>query len=244
MISVVSLSKSFGNVRVLHDVSLSVAAGEALGLVGPSGCGKTTLLRLIAGLELPDGGEIRIAGQLASAAGICVPSQWRGIGFAFQEPALWPHMTVAGNIMFGVACCSAAGRQARLARLLQATGLDGLGARRPAQLSAGQARRVALARALAPQPRILLLDEPLANVDAAAQDMLLALLARWQHECGAAMIYVSHCLSEVQRLCPRVLVLEDGQLRPASSEDLATAPEQGPHLRDTPGLQPEQRLQH
>jgi iron(III) transport system ATP-binding protein len=220
MISVVSLSKSFGNVRVLHDVSLSLAAGEAVGLVGPSGCGKTTLLRLIAGLELPDGGEIRVAGQLASSAGVSMPPHERGIGFAFQEPALWPHMTVAQNILFGVAGCSAAERQARLAQLLQATGLDGLGGRRPAQLSAGQARRVALARALAPQPRILLLDEPLTNVDAAAQDMLVALLSQWQREYGAAMIYVSHSLSEVQRLCPRVLVLDDGQLRPSTSDDL------------------------
>lgn len=212
MISLSGINKSFGAVQVLHHTELHVAAGETVGISGPSGCGKTTLLRLIAGLDLPDAGVIRLNGRLATGNGCFIQPHQRGLGFVFQEPALWPHMSVAQNIMFGIAGLKLRERRARLKRLLEATGLEGLGGRYPAQLSVGQARRVALARALAPMPRILLLDEPLTNVDAPTHEQLLALISAWRHETGATVVYVSHNRAEQERLCTQTLTLVQQRL--------------------------------
>ena len=163
MIEVRDLGKSFGNVRALNHLGFNVPDSDAVVILGPSGSGKTTLLRLVAGLEIPDHGEIFIDGELASEPGRVLSPHQRGIGFVFQAPALWPHMTVAKNILFGLNGMPKQEASNRLDELLVQTGLTGLEQRYPSQLSSGQARRVALARTLAPKPRCLLMDEPLTN---------------------------------------------------------------------------------
>jgi len=212
MIRLKAVSKSFGAVAILRAANLELGRGERVGVVGASGCGKTTLLRLIAGLELPDSGELYLAGRLASGGGCFLLPHLRGIGFAFQEPTLWPHMTVAQNILFGVSG-SRREKHARLEQLLEATGLGGLGGRRPAQLSLGQARRVNLARALAPAPAILLLDEPLTNLDAELHARMLRLISAEQQESGATLLYVSHAPEELKALCTKVYTMADGGLQ-------------------------------
>jgi len=165
VISVRNLSKSFGAVAAVEDASLDVGEADRLAVVGPSAGGKTTLLRLIAGLEEPDAGEVVINGMLASRRGFVAAPHTRSIGMVFQRPALWPHMTVAANIGFGLDDSRSAAVDARIEQLLAALELEGLENRRPHELSGGQAQRVALGRALAPGPRILLLNEPFQNLD-------------------------------------------------------------------------------
>lgn len=212
MIRLSKVSKSYGDTCVLREVDLEVAAGEAIGITGPSGCGKTTLLRLIAGLELPETGAICIAGTAVTNRGDYLPPHRRGIGFAFQEPALWPHMTVAQNILFGIAGGRQADRRGRLEELLQAVELTGMEHRRPAQLSLGQARRVALARASAPEPRILLLDEPLTSIDVVLHAKLIDLIRKRQQKSQATLIYVSHAMDEIRSLCAKTYALANGAL--------------------------------
>lgn len=214
MISLSKVGKSYGDTVVLREADLEVGAGEVIGITGPSGCGKTTLLRLIAGLELPDTGAIRIAGSAVTDRDDYILPHRRGIGFAFQEPALWPHMTVAQNILFGVADSCKASRRDCLAELLHAVELAGMEHRRPSQLSLGQARRVALARALAPEPRILLLDEPLTSIDANLHAKLLELIRQRQQKSQAALIYVSHAIDEIRSLCIKAYSLGNGGIEP------------------------------
>lgn len=159
------LDKSYGARRVLAGVNLALEPGEWCAVVGASGAGKSTLLRLVAGLEVPDGGHIEIAGQHVSDAGhVRVPPHARGLGFLSQSAALWPHLSVAGNIGYGLDGPRVE-RDRHVVRLLAAAGLDGWHGRRVDGLSGGEARRVALLRALAPRPALLLLDEPLAHLD-------------------------------------------------------------------------------
>jgi len=212
MIELRDVVKRFGEVPVLEGAGLVLERGASLGILGASGSGKTTLLRIIAGLELPDGGEVLIDGQTASRPGWGVAPHRRGLGFVFQSPALWPHMTVAGNVSFGLKSLAAPEARARLAQIIEDTGLGGLEQRYPAQLSGGQARRVALARALAPRPDWLLMDEPLSNLDRAARDEMLALVEHIVTESGAGLIYVTHDEGELERLGCRVLRLTEGRL--------------------------------
>lgn len=211
------LERRFGDRMVLAGLDLEIAPGERLAIVGPSGSGKSTLLGLIAGLGAPDAGAIWIAGILASRLGrILVPPNARGIGFVFQSAALWPHLSAAGNIAFALdgrrPKLDRGARDRRVAELLDEVGLAGMGARYPDQLSGGEARRVALARALAVAPRLLLLDEPVTNVDAARKAQLLELIVRSAEHSGAALVMVTHDMGEAAAVADRRLRIEGGRL--------------------------------
>jgi len=202
---------------VLDGLTLAVAAAERVMVLGPSGSGKTTLLRLLAGLDAPDAGVIEIDGRLASMAGrVVVAPHARGVGMVFQSAALWPHMTAAQNIGFGLGGRPGFDVRARVAEMLERVGLAGMGERYPDQLSGGEARRVALARALAGDPRLLLMDEPLTSLDPDLRSAMLDLVDRMVAASGASLVYVTHVADEAAKLAGRVVVLEGGRLRPAS----------------------------
>lgn len=182
-----------GGRPLLADLSFEVERGGRLAVVGPSGSGKTTLLRILAGLEAPEAGEVRLAGVLASAAGeVLVPPHRRGIGFAFQQPLLWPHLRVGANVAFGIHGATRAEARSRVAELLDRCGLGGCASRFPDELSGGEAARVALARALAPRPPLLLLDEPFASVEADLRDRLAGVVREQQAATGATLVYATH----------------------------------------------------
>lgn len=210
------LAKRYGVQPVLTSIDLEVPAGTSVSVLGPSGSGKTTLLRLLAGLELPDAGTVTLGGREASGSGGAVAPHRRGIGFAFQRSALWPHMTVGANILFGVARLDRSARQERLDALLAELELDGLAGRYPDELSGGQARRAALGRALAPEPPILLLDEPLTNLDEALRSRVLERVRDRVARTGATLVYVTHDEAEARRMAGRVLRLADGRLEPGN----------------------------
>jgi iron(III) transport system ATP-binding protein len=212
-IAVRGLTRRYGSTTVLDGLDLEVATGEAVVIVGPSGSGKSTLLRLIAGLEMPDAGEIRLDGTVVSRPGWLLPPHRRGIGFVFQTAALWPHMTVAQNILFGLHGVPRSQARDRLRQVLAEMELDGLDRRYPDQLSVGQARRVALARALAPRPRYLLLDEPLTSLDPELKVHLLALIGAIAVDAQTTMVHVTHDAEEAERIGQRVLVLAGGTLK-------------------------------
>ena len=216
MIVVDRVTRSYGNFKAVAEVSFELLEGEAVVILGPSGSGKTTLLRLIAGLEVPDGGEIYINGNLVSRKGWVLPPHLRGIGFVFQTPALWPHMTVAQNILFGLHRLKRQEARARLQEVLEQTGLTELAGRYPDQISGGQARRAALARSIAPRPRYLLMDEPLTNLDAGTKQEMLALIKKAAGEAASSLVYVTHDVWEAEQVGQRKLVLERGRLRDAS----------------------------
>ena len=209
-----SLTRRFGTTRAVDGVSFSVPSGAFLALLGPSGCGKTTLLRLIAGLDRPDGGQIRIGGQPVAGPGGFVPPEARGLGMVFQSYALWPHMTVAGNIRFGLRLrrLSRADEAARIADSLAMVGLSGMEARRPHELSGGQRQRVALARSLATRPALLLLDEPLANLDAHLRGVMLAEFRRIHAALGTTFVFVTHDQDEAMAVASHVAVMNAGRL--------------------------------
>jgi len=210
MIEVAGVTKRFNAVTAVEGFDLTVAHGSRVAVLGPSGCGKTTLLRLVAGLELPDAGTIRIAGVEASGPGRGVAPHARHIGFVFQDAALFPHMTVAANIAYGLEGPKSQTRL-RVEELLSSAMLEELGGRFPAQLSGGQQRRVALARALAPAPARLLMDEPLTNLDSHARDDLLALAGRLLAESGASLLLVTHDPAEATALGCEILRMEAGR---------------------------------
>src|SRR5690606_17331068 len=164
-IEVAGASKRFGALDVLRDVGLRVGAGRVVALLGPSGCGKTTLLRTITGLERLDAGRVVIGDRLVAGPSVHVPPERRRVGMVFQDWALFPHLSVGQNVGYGLARAERSGR--RVDEALAMVGLAGLGDRSPSTLSGGQQQRVALARALAPQPGVLLLDEPFSNLDSA-----------------------------------------------------------------------------
>lgn len=215
MIKVDEVSKSYGDVAALAGASCVIADGETLGITGPSGSGKTTLLRLLAGLETPDSGEIRFDGEVYSTPRKVVAPSLRGIGLVFQEPALWPHMTVAQNILFGLDSVARSEAVGRMQHLLDALDIEQLHRRRPSELSAGQARRVALARALAPRPRYILMDEPLVNLEIELKERMLQLIRAELQATGASLVFVSHDTAEVAQITNRQLLITDGKLGPA-----------------------------
>jgi iron(III) transport system ATP-binding protein len=207
MIVVQSVSKRYGNVQALADVSFEVSSGKSLVILGPSGSGKTTLLRLIAGLETPDAGEIYLDGRLVSDRSRIMPPHLRGIGFVFQAPALWPHMTLAQNIRFAIRAMSRRQAGARVDELLHQMDLAGLGSRYPNQVSGGEARRAALARALAAQPAFLLMDEPLINLDADLKERMISLLQSLVSRMSTTFLYVTHDSGEAARISEHSLLL-------------------------------------
>ena len=204
------LTKRFGTNAVVSDVGLSIEEGELFTLLGPSGCGKTTLLRLIAGFYAPDEGEIRFNDRVVNA----VPPHERGIGMVFQNYALWPHMTVSANVAYGLKLrkVAAADMADRVEKVLDKVKLGGLGARYPGQLSGGQQQRVALARALVLNPEILLLDEPLSNLDAKIRVQVRAEIRKLQKELGITTVYVTHDQDEALTLSDRIAVFNQGRI--------------------------------
>jgi iron(III) transport system ATP-binding protein len=211
MLEISKLTKFFGKVKVLDGVSCTFSGSQVV--LGPSGSGKSTLLRLIAGLENPDGGEIRLDNTLISCKGWSLPPHLRNIGFVFQTPSLWPHMTVAQNILFGLGKLRKAEARRRLEELLEQTELSSLAHRYPDQISGGEARRVALARALAPRPRYLLMDEPLTNLDQEIKSKLLNYINRTVKQETACLIYVTHDLREAEQISEYILHLKKGQIQ-------------------------------
>ncbi|GAB3734648.1 ABC transporter ATP-binding protein [Silanimonas algicola] len=208
LLSIDSLAAAHGGRRVFEGVTFDLARGGIAALLGPSGTGKTTLLRVIAGLHAPEAGRVRLRG--ADAAGL--KPEKRGVGFVFQDLALFPHLDVAGNIAFGLSAWPLAEREARVVDLLARTGLDGLGARRPHELSGGQQQRVALARSLAPKPDLLLLDEPLSGLDADLRPKLRDELRALLKAEGTAALLVTHDQDEAFAFADTVGVMLDGRL--------------------------------
>jgi iron(III) transport system ATP-binding protein len=200
------LYKSFDGVPVVHEVSLRVAPGHILALLGPSGCGKTTLLRLIAGFEGLDHGRITIAGQVVADGRFHLPPEKRRVGMVFQDYAIFPHLNVGQNVAFGLG----KGEQRRTAEMLSLVGLEGLGEKMPHELSGGQQQRVALARALAPQPAVLLLDEPFSNLDAALRHEVRHEVRALLKQNKATAIFVTHDQEEALFMGNEVAVMNQG----------------------------------
>jgi ABC-type Fe3+/spermidine/putrescine transport system ATPase subunit len=208
------VTKRFGARAVVDRVSLEVAEGETVALLGASGCGKTTTLRLIAGLERPDAGEIWIAGECVAANGKnLVQPNARRIGFVFQDLALWPHLTVAGNLDFVL---SSAGvpkreRKERIGETLRLVRIDAFARSYPSELSGGEQQRVAIARALVARPRLLLLDEPMSSLDGRLKAELLKELAALQRLLALTTVYITHDRAEAETLTPRLVMMDTGQ---------------------------------
>ena len=213
-IEIRNVSKSFGSFQALKNINLSVPDGELLGLLGPSGSGKTTLLRIIAGLEFPDSGSIHLNGEDASASS----AQDRQIGFVFQHYALFRHMSVFENVAFGLRIRPRKLRRSReeikerVMALLKLVQLDWLADRYPSQLSGGQRQRIALARALAVEPRVLLLDEPFGALDARVRKELRTWLRRLHDEINVACVFVTHDQEEALEVSDRVAILDKGHI--------------------------------
>ena len=201
------LAKAYGAVKILDGLTLAVPSGGRVVILGPSGSGKTTLLRLIAGLDLPDAGEVLLDGAVMSAPGWAAPPSARKVGMVFQSPALWPHMTAAENIRFGLGGLERAAARQRVGELLAALGLEGLAGRFPHELSGGEARRVALARALAPHPALLLLDEPLTNLNLELKAEVHAVLEAHLAAHQPTLVYVTHDPAEAEATGGQVLAL-------------------------------------
>jgi iron(III) transport system ATP-binding protein len=214
-VAVAAVSVALGGKPILEEVTLAVGPGELLGVLGPSGSGKTTLLRIVLGLLAPDAGEISLDGTLASAGGrVIVPPERRQLGVVFQDLALWPHLSVTGNLAFGLAArgVSRKERHERVEAMLERVGLSGFGRRRPGELSGGERQRVAIARALVVEPRAVLFDEPLANLDPVRRAELLAVFRALLCERATSAVYVTHDPDELAGLADRVAVLEEGRV--------------------------------
>ena len=193
-------------------LTLTVAQGEILALLGPSGCGKTTTLRLIAGFEAPDSGRVVMRGETMAGPGSWIPPERRGIGIVFQDYALFPHLTVAENVGFGLQHLGRSGRPPRARQILELVGLETFASRYPHELSGGQQQRVALARALAPAPALILLDEPFSNLDADLRAQMREEVERILRNTGTTGIFVTHDQEEAFTLADRVGVLNEGRL--------------------------------
>jgi iron(III) transport system ATP-binding protein len=205
-------SKDYGTETAVQNLSLAVRDGELLTLLGPSGCGKTTTLRLIAGLEAPTAGEIRLDGECVAGDDRFVDPERRDVGIVFQDFALFPHMTVAENVGFGLTDADTDERDRQVDELLELVGLSSFHDRTPDQLSGGQQQRVALARALAPEPDLLLLDEPFSNLDVRLRVRMREEVRRILKQAGVTAVSVTHDQEEALSISDRVAVLSDGRL--------------------------------
>jgi sulfate transport system ATP-binding protein len=209
-IAVRQISKRFGSFVALDDVSLAIASGSLTALLGPSGSGKSTLLRVIAGLETPDQGDVSILGEAVTG----IPPQKRGVGFVFQHYAAFKHMTVRDNVAFGLKIRKRPKGETRerVAELLSLVQLDGFADRYPSQLSGGQRQRMALARALAVEPKVLLLDEPFGALDAQVRKELRAWLRRLHEDVHVTTVLVTHDQEEAMEVADRVAIMNDGRI--------------------------------
>jgi putative spermidine/putrescine transport system ATP-binding protein len=217
------LGKTYGAVRAVDGASLDIAEGEMVVLLGPSGCGKTTILRMVAGFVAPTGGDIRLDGQSI----LKLPAHKRDLGLVFQSYALFPHMSVARNVAFGLEMRGVRGAalETRVTEMLRLTRLEPMAARLPRELSGGQQQRVALARALAIRPRVLLLDEPLSNLDAALRADVGRDIRLLQRSAGLTTVMVTHDQDEAMAMADRLVVLKDGQVQQEGlQEDLYERP--------------------
>lgn len=220
-LAVSHVSKQFGAFTALNDVSLDVRKGEFVSVLGPSGCGKTTLLRVVAGLEKQNAGEVWIAGRDVSIE----PVANRGLGIVFQSYALFPNISVRGNVEYGLRQMKSAQRHERAMEMLELVGLTDQAPKFPAQLSGGQQQRVALARALAPKPELLLLDEPLSALDARVRVRLRAEIRQIQEKLGVTTVMVTHDQEEALTMADRIVVMNQGRLMQyADPQDIYGAP--------------------
>ncbi|ULL13968.1 ABC transporter ATP-binding protein [Paenibacillus sp. H1-7] len=214
ILEVHELRKTYGAFTALSGVNFSVRSGEIISVLGPSGCGKSTLLQLIAGLQQPDSGEIRLRGAVVSSAARLVPPEKRSINMVFQDYALWPHMTVYDNIAYGLhrRKAPAAERERKMKELVSLLHLEGLEQRLPPQLSGGQQQRVAIARALATQPDLLLLDEPLSNLDMRLRIEMRTEMGYLFRRLGTTVFHVTHDPDEAFALADRMVVMRAGRI--------------------------------
>ena len=220
--------KQFGPVKAVDELSLEIAEGDFVVLVGPSGCGKTTTLRMIAGFERPSAGRVLLQDEPISSADRVVPPERREMGMMFQSYAVWPHMTVRKNVSYGLKIKRVPKKELaeRVDAVLRTVHLEGYGDRYPAQLSGGQQQRVALARALAVDPKILLMDEPLSNLDAKLRDEMRSELRRLHDSLGFTAVYVTHDQEEAMALADRIVVMREGRVQQVGSpSDLYLRPE-------------------
>jgi len=217
VISAIGLHKRFGDVMALDGFDLEAPRGGILGLLGPSGCGKTTALRVIAGFETPDAGTVVLDGEPAVGPEVWVPPEKRRVGMVFQDFALFPHMTVSENIGYGLSTSNGA----RIDELLELVGLPGMASRMPHELSGGEQQRIALARALAPKPRVVLLDEPFSNLDAPQRDRVRREVRTILVEARASAVFVTHDQEEALAMSDKVAVMKSGRvLQIASPHDV------------------------
>ena len=218
-LSHVSLTYPNAATPALRDLTLEVAEGAALSILGPSGCGKTTVLRAIAGFEHPQTGEVWIAGRLVCDGKHCIPAEERGVGMVFQDYALFPHLTVAQNVAFGLQRLEKPEAARTIAQTLDLVGLSGLEDRYPHELSGGQQQRVALARALAPKPVVLLLDEPFSNLDPDMRGQMREEVEEILRLTGTTAVLVTHDHDEAFAMADRVAVLNQGRLEQVDSPE-------------------------
>jgi iron(III) transport system ATP-binding protein len=211
------VGKRYGRVEAVAGLSLRVAAGELVAMVGPSGCGKSTALRLAAGLERPDVGEISLDGRVVAGPGGWVPAERRHVGIVFQDHALFPHLSVADNVAFGLSGAPATRRRARVDAALEMVELGPLAARYPHELSGGEQQRVALARAMAPEPAVLLLDEPFSNLDRALRLQIRAETVALLRATATTAVFVTHDQPEALAVGERVVVLRGGRIEQVGS---------------------------
>ena len=214
LLAVAGLDKRFGAHQVLAGLNFDVPAGSLTAILGPSGSGKTTLLRILAGFEHADSGTVRIGSAVADGPGVFLPAERRRIGYVPQEGSLFPHLTVAANVGFGLSRRKwrRDKRSKHCADLLEAVGLGGLDRRYPHQLSGGQRQRVGVARALAVHPSVLLADEPVSALDVSIQAQVLNLLRDLQRRLGLTVVFIAHDLSVVRHMCDRVVVMYLGKI--------------------------------
>ena len=212
MLQLKELSKSFGSQVAVEGVSFDLQEGESILINGPTGCGKTTLLKLIAGLEVPDQGEIFNRGELISKPGWASEPSSRSIGFVFQDPALWPHMTVKENLMFGLDQMPKIEARKLLDQVVKDLFIDQIQDRYPHEISGGEARLVALARSFAPAPRLLLMDEPLVNLNPELKENVWQYISTYLHSPKTSVIYVTHNRDEATSFPGGILSMKSGTI--------------------------------
>ena len=221
-VSLKGLSRRYGDVAAVKDLSLEVKPGELVALLGPSGCGKTTTLRLVAGFLAPEAGEIWVGDRCLSSSATIVPPERRRMAMIFQSYALWPHMTVAQNVGYGLRfkrSLAGAERDRKVTEMLRVVQLAGYEARYPGELSGGQQQRVAVARALVVEPEILLLDEPLSNLDANLREEMRFEIRRLHEAFGITTLYVTHDQAEAMVISDRIAVLDRGRVAQVGTAD-------------------------